>query len=145
MASSKTTRVKLHRYYKVTKASPTPLRTEDIQVDVRQSDANRPERSTEPNFLGLAVLWAHYEAHKQGLLLEDGPAPWDIANIMEDENHPWLLFLREIITDLDWVRWIQDPVEVKQRVLSVLEPVREEEIDPIMQDHVNDDIPDTSD
>lgn len=144
MASSKATTVRLHRYYNVTKASPTPLKPEDIRVDVRQSHTNGPGRSTEPNFLGLAILWAHYEAYRQGLLLEDEPAPWDIVHIMEDENHPWLLFLRDVITDPDWVRWIQDPVEIKQRVLSVLEPVGQEESELFIEDDTNPN-PDTQD
>ncbi|NLK09230.1 MAG: hypothetical protein GX316_11130 [Firmicutes bacterium] len=128
MASSKTTRVQLKRYYKVTKTSPEPLRPEDIHVAVEQSQTGSTGQNRGPNFIGLAVLWAHYKAYQEDLLTDTGQSPWDIPGCDDaDADHFWLRFLRRIINDRDWVAWIQDPIEVKERVQAVLEEMTPEE------------------
>ena len=138
MSSSKSTTVRMQRYYKVTKTSSTPLRPEDIQVEINQSDTNQPGNSREPNFLALSVLWAHYQAYQQGILTEKGPSPWEIvgSEALEDEySKAWLRFLQQVIIDKEWVKWIQDPAEVKRRVLAVLDESHshhaDQEVDPM--------------
>ena len=121
MSSSKSTTIELQRYYRVTKTSPTPLRSEDIHVEVNQTSPMSPAQSDQPNFIALALLWAHYEACRQGSLSEAEGSPWEIADAGDSFNSDkglWITFLRNLITDKTWMNWIQDPVEVKRRTLE---------------------------
>lgn len=121
MSAKKSTTVTLQRYYKVTKTSPEPLRPENIQVSVSQGSFTSPTAENRPNFIALALLWAHYQAYQLGILAEDLPSPWEIVDTLgslQDESNPWIRFLKTVITDKSWVDWIQDPTEVRHRTLE---------------------------
>lgn len=118
MPGGKSTTVRLQRYYKVTKTSPEPLRPEDIQVEIAQTSHGSASESDQPNPFALALLWAHYQACQQGSLTKDQPPPWELTNLDgSDEKNAWLGFLKRMITDRQWVDWIRDPEEIKQRAL----------------------------
>lgn len=121
MSSKKSTTVTLHRYYKVTKTSPEPLRPKNIEVSVKPGSFTSPTAENRPNFIALALLWAHYQAYQLGILAEDQPSPWEIIDTLgslQDESDPWIRFLKTMITDKSWVDWIQDPTEVRHRTLG---------------------------
>lgn len=122
MSSSKSTTVRLQRYYKVTKASPKPLSPEDIHVDINQASHMPSHVSDQPNSFALALLWSYYQACQQGSLDEALPSPWEIITLdAPDEETLWIRFLKEMITDKTWVDWIQDPKEVKRRALTAFQ------------------------
>lgn len=130
MSARKSTTVTSQRYYRVTKTSPEPLRPENIEVSVSQGNFISPTVENQPNFIALALLWAHYQAYQLGILIEDQPSPWEITDTLDsltDESNLWIRFLRTIITDKSWVDWIQDPTEVKNRTLEAFAYIQSSE------------------
>lgn len=138
MASSKSTTVRMQRYYKVTKASPVPLRREDIQVEITQSGFGSSRESSQPNLFALSLLWAHYQACLQGILSENQLSPWEAIDLEDgtDEGDPdWVLFLKQMITDKEWVHWIQDLAEVKRRALAAFSSIQSDSSSPEESTH----------
>jgi hypothetical protein len=123
MSSEKSVTVKFRKYFKVGKTSPEPIRPENIKVNI----TSKKHQHKEPNFLALCVLWAHFQACRQGLLTEDQLAPWEQFEEIEEQTHTdnsvntqkyWTEFLRHIITDASWTTWITKPEEVKMRAID---------------------------
>lgn len=112
MSSEKSVTVRFRKYLLVETTSPEPIRPEDITIDIIPKTQQKNEVS-QPNFLALCTLWAHFEACHQGLLQENKPAPWEtFGNEKEDL---WTQFLNHMVTDDNWPSWMTNSDEIKER------------------------------
>jgi len=110
--------------------SSEPIDPQDISVNIG-SDNKSKTTNSQPNFLALAILWAHFEAYEQGVLKVDSPVPWEIIHTNADLSFPnqelWLQFLENIITDASWTNWIQNPLELRKRSIEAYNKIRSDD------------------
>ncbi|AGB41213.1 hypothetical protein Halha_1267 [Halobacteroides halobius DSM 5150] len=104
MGEEYTTTISCQTYLKA--LSDDPINPEDISVEI-EANNSAPELNTAV----LAILWAHFQACRQGLLKESEQTPW---SQIEKESR-WTLFLKEVIKDTSWVEWIEDPIEIREK------------------------------
>ncbi len=123
MSNSKTTTVRFSKFLKAIKNTPEPIDPDNISININTE--NKAE--LKPNFMALCILWAHYEACKQGLLTEDHSPPWEqfredtTTNPVEPViQQDWKDFLKNIVDD-KWTAWIKKPDEVRKRTINAYE------------------------
>jgi hypothetical protein len=142
MSSEKSVTVKFRKYFKVGKTSPEPIRPENVKVNITSKE--QPHK--EPNFLALCILWAHFQACRQGLLTEDQLAPWEQFEEIQGQIYTdnfvnvqkyWTEFLNHIITDASWTTWITKPEEVKRRAIDAYSKLQIDTEIPLAQDEAS--------
>ncbi len=115
---------RMKKYLILNKDSPEPIKPEQISIKIKKDEPERNKASPEPNPAVLALLWSHFKACSQGLLQENQPAPWERLDTGDnnyesvDEQTRWINFLKNLITDKSWLKWIKNPHELKSRVIA---------------------------
>ena len=89
-SSKKTTTKKFKKKFILEKNTPKNLKPEDIAVNI-----NAAHKKNNSNYFINAILWAHYQACKQGLLKKNAPAPWEQSQ-SQNKTDSWSLFLNKI-------------------------------------------------
>jgi hypothetical protein len=111
----------------VHKTSSEPIIPENISINL-QLEPKQSEIKETLNSMALSILWAHFEACRQGLLDEDLSVPWE--KIPEDGTSPeetqWVFFLKSMIIDATWVEWLKDPMEVRRRSMAAYRHMKRE-------------------
>jgi len=114
-------RKKIKKYLVINKDSPEPINPDQITVRIKKDKPERNKASPEPDSTVLALLWSHYKACSLGLLQEEQPAPWERLEQVnaepENEQNQWIGFLKKLIRDKSWMKWIKNPEELKSRAI----------------------------
>lgn len=125
------TKVTFTRYFKVHKTSSEPIIPENISINL-QLEPKQSEIKGTLNSTALSILWAHFEACRQGLLDEDLSVPWEKmpedreGQLPSTEETQWVFFLKSMITDATWVEWLKDPMEVRRRSMAAYRQLKRE-------------------
>ncbi|MFW6308423.1 MAG: hypothetical protein ACOC1S_00235 [bacterium] len=118
---------KFEKKFKIKKDTPHKINSGKISATVKPAGDRKQVQLTESNYLFLSILWAHFQAYKQGELKMDAPAPWEkiepIKRNKSSANKNWGKFLKNIIGNKkDITQWINDVKKLKQKTINSFPP-----------------------
>lgn len=96
----------------------------DVEINTESKKHKTEQNNLEPDFLSLAILWAHFQACREGKLGEGTLAPWE--RIDKENQYPekeWLLFLNDIL-DNNLLEWFQAPEKIKQKSIRAYKQLK---------------------
>ena len=101
--------VKYKNYFEVSDNGSEEIDLDNIDVAIKTNQDQAINQK--PNFLVLAVLWAHFRACAEGELSKEKSAPWERIDKKTggEENEQWHTFLDNILDD-NLLSWIEEPI-----------------------------------
>lgn len=117
--TSRTT-TKVKKTFKIKTDSPQKINPQDLKINIAAGGSDAFEKS---NYYFFSILWAHFQAYREGLLKKDAPAPWEETRKTDNRTaREWMDFIQQM-TDQNPRSWASNIKKLKNRALKTARKV----------------------